>query len=309
MAIPENEWIDIAEPPETGAPKWREDAIPAAQADAIRARFEHGDKLAFRVHLSVRRRRHRAPSHFEVVLERDESLKRGDHHFIRRGITIPEVRAPRERPVRALLVADDEPISTFLGDAENPAHSDWSERNDRVRTLYENGASTLRYVKNAVSQIAALVSAPPAGLARDLLSDIFSIALQSEEEEPVKAAQTPETPVEIEPRAHAVRIIPIRGGFTIQGANGGGRFVAEAAYRTRIGDPFRKYSPFDFAIGRNGVAIESDGAAVNAARDNRIEFESERSDFQLTVTGFDTRRDLVVRVARKEDDAPETELH
>jgi hypothetical protein len=309
MAISEDEWIDIAEPAESGAPKWRDDAIPAAHLDAIRSRFEHGDKLAFRVHLSVRRRRHRAPSHFAVVLEKDDSLRRGEHHFIRRGITIPEVRAPRERPVRALLVADDEPISTFLGDAENPAHSDWSERNDRVRTLYENGASTLRYVKNAIAQIAAMVSAPPAGMARDLLSDIFSIPLQTEDEEPVQATETPQAPVEIEPRAHPVRIIPIRGGFTIQGTNGRGRFVAEAAYRTRIGDPFRKYSPFDFAIGRSGVTVKSDGAAVSAARDNRIEFESERSDFQLTVTGFDTRRDLVVRVARREDDAPETELH
>ncbi len=313
MAIPESEWIDIPEPQSAGAPKWDAAVLgPGSSAlglEALRARFEHGDRLAFRVHLSIRRKKHRSPSHFDVVLEKDESLKRGEHHFIRRGITIPEVRAPRDKPVRALLVADDEPISTFLGDAENPAHSDWSERNDRVRILYEHGPSTLRYVKNAIARIAGALTAPPAGLARDLLSDIFSIPLQPEDGGEAHKTTTGDTPAGIAPRPQAIRITPIQGGFTIQGLNGSGPFIADVAYRTRNGDPFRRYSPFDFSIGRNGVLVRSDGATVKAARGNRIAFETERADFQLTVSGFDPRRDLVVRVARQEDNAPEAELH
>jgi hypothetical protein len=77
------------------------------------------------------------------------------------------------------------------------------------------------------------------------------------------------------------------------------------AYRTRSGDPFRKYSPFDFAIGRGGVAVKHDGVEIGAARENRIDFQPRASEFQLTVTGFDRRRDLVVRVTRKDDDAPD----
>lgn len=304
MAIPESEWINIPEPPATGAPKWE----TSFASEALRARFEHGDQLAFRVHLSIRRKRARVASHFSVVIQKDESLKRGEHHFIRRGITIPEVKVPRDKPVRAILVADDEPIATFLGDAENPAHSDWSERNDRVRS-YEYGRDTLRYVKQAIPQIATALSAPPAGLNRDLLADIFSIALQPEDDVDQRKGPEAEKPIDIVPRPQPVRITPIHGGFTIQGLNGGGQFVAEVAYRTRSGDPFRRYSPFDFAIGRNGITIKSDGATVKASRENRIAFESERSDFQLTVSGFDPRRDLVVRVARQEDHAPETELH
>ena len=322
MALPEWEWITVAEPPATGAPKWRDDALPAAQLDILRTRFEQGDRLAFRVRVPVRRKRSRAAiSHFDVVLEKDETLKRGEHHFIRRGITIPEVRAPRERPVRALLIADDEAISTFLGDAENPAHSDWSERNDKVKGLYENGPSTLRYVKNAIAQLASALSTPPAGRAPDLLADIFSVAIPEDEEWEAPSgrkgdidrgdSERPGAPSN--PRQNAMRITPIAGGFTIQGTgtdgNAGVRCTAEVAYRTRSGDPFRKYSPYDFAIGRGGVTLKSDGAEVGAARENRIEFQPLRSDFQLTVTGFDRRRDLVVRVSRKYDHAPEAELH
>ncbi|MGZ8833096.1 MAG: hypothetical protein ACXW19_07860, partial [Thermoanaerobaculia bacterium] len=116
MVLPDSEWTTIAEPPPGGAPKWRDDAVPGDQIEILRRRFEHGDRLGFRVHVPVRRKRSRAAtSHFDVVLEKDESLKRGEHQFIRRGITIPEVKSPREKPVRALLIADDEALSTFLG--------------------------------------------------------------------------------------------------------------------------------------------------------------------------------------------------
>src|SRR6185503_13954178 len=99
------------------------------------------------------------------------------HHFIRRGITIPEVRSNGDKPARALIVVDDHQLSTFLGDAENPAHSDWSERADKIRTLYDHGAWTLRFVKHSASFLASLLARPPAGRERDFLADLFSIEI------------------------------------------------------------------------------------------------------------------------------------
>jgi hypothetical protein len=319
MSLPQSEWIEIGEPP-AGAPKWNSASIPPLQVNALRVRFDQGERLAFRLRVPIRRKRSRAAlSHFDVVLEKDDALTRGAHHFIRRGITIPDVRSPRDKPVRALLIADDEAISTFLGDAENPAHSDWSERNDRIRGLYENGASTLRYVKNAISQLASTLSGPPAGRAPDLLADIFSIAVAADD-----AAIAPgKTSTRLDHgesaggdaggggRTATMRILPIAEGFTIHGVQPStdAQYSAEVAYRTRSGDPFRKYSQFDFSIGRSGVKVDADGVKLGVARENRIAFQPLRSDFRLTVTGFDKRRDLVVRVMAKDEDAPEAELH
>jgi hypothetical protein len=323
MALPEGEWIDIAAPAD-GAPKWRDDALSSEQLEHLRRRFEQHERLAFHLAVPVRRKRSRTPAiaHFDVVLEKDDALRRGEHHFIRRGITIPEVKSSREKPVRALLIADDEALSTFLGDAENPAHSDWSERNDRIRSRYEQGPSTLRYVKNAIAQLASMLSAPPAGRAPDLLADIFSVSLADdsdalapgpERSELDRGEEAAVTGAGGTVRPRAMRIQPIEGGFRIQGVakNGeeDGRWVVEMAYRTRSGDPFRKYSPFDFAAGRNGITFKSDGVLVGVARDNRLEMRPQRPDFQLTMKGFDRRRDLVVRVLKKDDDAAEAELH
>ena len=324
MLLEEHEWIAIPEPPANGAPKWRDDVLPPEQLDALRHRFDAGDALGFRVALPVRRRKARiaGSGRFSVILEKDESLRRGEHHFIRRGITIPEVKSPRDKPVRALLVADDEALSTFLGDAENPAHSDWSERNDRIRTNYENGASTLRYVKNAIAQLASLLSTPPAGRAPDLLADVFSVTLPADEGARSSAGragegasrETAETArVPIKPNDQRMKIAAVAGGFTLRGSGGmrdvGTPFVAEIAYRTRTGNPFRRYSRFDFSLAENGVKIAAEGAAVRALTGNRIEVIPAHPDFHVAVTGFDPRRDLVVRVEKREDDAAEAELH
>jgi hypothetical protein len=327
VLLEEHEWIAVPEPSPGGAPKWREDLVPAHQLERLRQRFESGEVLAFRLAIPIRRKRAHtaAAGRFSVILEKDDSLRRGEHHFLRRGITIPEIRSPRDKPVRALLIADDEALSTFLGDAENPAHSDWSERNDRIRTQYEQGASTLRYVKNAIAQLAAMLATPPAGRAPDLLADIFSVTLPGEDGHgQTRAARadnppdvkrgSPENPfpAAMKPQEPLMRIGAVAGGFTLRGTGGAGsvgtHFVAEVAYRTRIGNPFRKYSRFDFALDDNAMKLQADGVTVNASG-NRLEVVPARPDFQLALTGFDKRRDLVVRVARKDDDAAEAELH
>ena len=323
ILLEEREWIAVPEPPANGAPKWRDDALSPQELDALRRRFDAGDVLGFRVALPVRRKKTRAATgHFAVVLEKDESLRRGEHHFIRRGITIPEVKSPREKPVRALLVADDDVLSTFLGDAENPAHFDWSERNDRIRTNYENGATTVRYVKNAIAQLAAMLSTPPAGRARDLLADVFSVSVAAGAGPAPAGAGTESEPhqaphgamkIPIRTQEQPMKIGAVAGGFTVRGSGRvhdvGAPFVAEVAYRTRTGNPFRRYSRFDFSLDADGVRIAADGAAVRPLGGNRVEVIPARPDFQVAVTGFDPRRDLVVRVEKREDDASETELH
>jgi hypothetical protein len=322
VTIGEEEWINIPEPA-NGAPKWRDDLLTPEELELLRRRFDAADRLAFRIHVPVRRKRSRAASsYFAVILEKDEQLKRGEHHFIRRGITIPEVRSARDKPVRAILVADDDALSTFLGDAENPAHSDWSERNDKIRNTYDNGAFTLRYVKNAIAQLAALVTTPPAGRAPDLLAEIFSVTLPAEGDraaarEPGRQERdgVPEPPphMPVRPPEQRIRITPVGGGFALRGSGSigdvGVAFMAEVAYRTRNGNPFKKYSAFDFTIGDERVVLAGDGATVRAIDGNRLEFLPTRPDFHLALTGFDARRDLVVRVSRKDDDAAEAELH
>ncbi len=66
------------------------------------------------------------------------------------------------------------------------------------------------------------------------------------------------------------------------------------AYDTRRGNPFKKYHPADFKIqSLNRAARDAD---VVDCQDNKIVVRPNSDNFRLEVAGFDTNRDLVVRV-------------
>lgn len=315
--------IELPQPSER-APKWSEDSVPAAQLETMRARLDAGERVAIRVPMHVKRKRARAAAtFFDVYLERDESLPRGETHFIRAGITIPDIDVKgMPKSIRALIVVDDDALSRFVGDSENPAHSDWSERADKLRTQYDNHAWTLRFVKQSPAFLAALLSRPKEGRARDFLQDLFSIELPREDDTGATMLRLPikkETGESAGPgtaaptdggQARTITLTRIAGGFTIKGMDAApAPMFAELAYRARTGNPFRKHSAFDFDLTRGEILCDAEGVTIRTVAPNRIEFTPSAAKFQITMKGFDTRRDLVVRVSEISGDAAETELH
>jgi hypothetical protein len=313
--------------PERGpaAPKWEENVLDTNLLAGLRDRFASGERLAFRVPLLVKRKRARpASSWFDVFLEHDEELRKSEHHFIRRGITIPDVRTNGDKAARALIVIDDQALSTFLGDAENPAHSDWSERADKVRTLYDHGAWTLRFVKQSAAFLASLLARPPVGRERDFLADLFSIDMPEESLQDHGSRQSAISPAatggasnegvtHAEPSSagRGVTIARIAGGFIIKAADAtvGRPLRGEIAYRVRAGNPFRKHSPFDFDLMSDGaINVHADGVQLRATSVNAFELVPSSAKFQISMKGFDPRRDLMVRLIDA-GDAAETELH
>jgi len=319
-------WVDdtqsviLPEPEGASAPRWPPvdsdvELIEESRLLKLRQRFHEGERIAFRIPLFVKKTpRRQFESYFDVYMEKDESLKREDHHYIRRGITIPDVfkgRSPHH-PVRAILVVDDEALSTLLGDAENPAHADWAERADKIRANYHQGPSTIRYVKQSLQYLSALVLRSPEAADRDLLRDIFSVATEPGASQGGKSRGSGEGDVEtqanafgvIESHRGVVRLEPVAGGFVVQSVNGAFRtgitYRAEAAYRVRAGNPFRKYSPFDFRLSKAPIALEPSDVALQQIGDNWIIFTPLTAEFRLRIRGFDERRDLVVRLTRHE---------
>lgn len=307
----------------TGAPRWEENVVEGVLLAELRDRLAAGERLAFRVPIQVKRKRARAASSsFDVYLELDETLRKAEHHFIRRGITIPEVRGGSvDKPARALIVIDDQALSTFLGDAENPAHSDWSERADKIRTLYDYGPTTLRLVKNSASFLASLLARPPAGRVRDFLADLFWIDVPEEAERETAPTRIPAHGAgesgnagersSTAGGAGGVTIARIAGGFTIKAdrAKADRPLQGEVAYRVRAGNPFRKHSPFDFdLIAPNGIRVQAEGVRMRPTSVNAFELTPSSVKFQISLKGFDPRRDLIVRLTEG-GDAAETELH
>ncbi|MFN2239980.1 MAG: hypothetical protein ABR524_11360 [Thermoanaerobaculia bacterium] len=319
--VPDSEIIRLEEPDADAAPRWS--ASAESSLAPHRERFDRGDRLAFEVPLFAKKRGRRSATHFRVFLEKDDALKKGEHHFIRRGITIPGIRTPqRDKPVRGLVVIDDEPLATLLGDAENPAHSDWSERADKIRLLYEHGPFTVRYVRGALPHLVSLLSRTPEGPVRDLLEEVFSLDLEPEENARPAGAPGAAAAEEGEAAAggahpggsstsHQLSIVRLRDGFRIRRKRTDGPLLVtgSVAYRVRSGNAFRRWDPRDFRLERPPIVIAAEGAGIRSVEGNAFELDMNEEGASIELTGFDPHRDLVIRIDTESDHASETELH
>lgn len=118
--------VEIAAPTMGEAPRLTEDLFAAADLEKLRRRFDAGRPIAIDAKVFIEPKSGAArEAGFRLLMERDPDQGRGQGYFVRQGITIENGRAKRPRGVRWILIVDDGTLSSFLGDAENPAHTEW----------------------------------------------------------------------------------------------------------------------------------------------------------------------------------------
>ena len=151
VSVDESGFVMLSSPDASRAWQWSKQLFPDEPLMDMRNRYERGEKIAIRVPVRVRKK-NQSPraSFFDVFLHRDGSEQSGRPVFIRDGIIIPDVHAPRTRGVRSLVNAEDLAIAAFLGDSENPAHTQWQKDGANFRGKYASGASDLQFVIRSV---------------------------------------------------------------------------------------------------------------------------------------------------------------
>src|SRR6202021_1299624 len=119
--------------------------------DQIHAKLEAGELIALRVPMQCRPKGKPAQDcQFDVFLQRDSSVSDGQIIFIREGIIITDVRPRRTSGIRALVVVDEGPLASFLGDSENPSHTRWE--GETVKEKYTYAGRHIEYVVQSVPQ-------------------------------------------------------------------------------------------------------------------------------------------------------------
>jgi len=299
----------LKEPLAGRAPKLREHLFDADDLAKLREKFAGGKRLAFDLPLTIRRQFSKDLIHtgFSVFLERDEKLARAEDHFIRQGITIPEVSALKHKGVRAIVSITERDLSAFLGDAENPAHTEWERNSKKFKKRYKLGPSTLDYVKSSPREIVKILTQPQKGRDENLLKHLFSLpqepAVPSEKKETgMQGPETEEISAEefIESRGpNYLQLNSIKGGFSLTKKSKSRRvpryITIWMAYEVRSGNPFKKYTPLDFDVSRPPLLIQVSGARLLLNKQNVIQIEVQQGKFKLAITGFDVNRDLRIK--------------
>jgi hypothetical protein len=305
--------VHLTEPHPSKAPESLKDRVPESHADALRAQYDDGELVGFRIPLLVKRPSKVVESYFDAFIQRDPSLVSGSAEFVREGLSITQTGKSPRQPARGLILVRDKQLSTLLGDAENPAHTKWQELSEKIKEpAYIHGRGTVRVVNNGIQQLVEYLAFRVEQRDRTLLSDIFFLPEDDSDErkadgtKPGPVGESPD-PVELpEPKPRPFILEQISGGFKLAGNPAAGPveiLTIEVAYAIRNGNPFKRYRTFDFDL--REINMSGQGLQVLVRAGNQFSARVVEPDFALHAVGFDTKRDLEVKVLTT---APEADL-
>jgi len=305
-------------------PEWSDAMLADAEIEKLKARLKEPPKrAALRVPIRVRRKGNDSiVTDFRVFLEEDRTAD-GRPVFVRDGILISDVRAPRDAGIRSLVIVDDHrsssseddaspsSLSSLLGDAENPAHTQWQRDSSNFRGKYDYGDACLSFVIQSVHKILECLRAKDEHGDPWLLADVFYLEDQEGDPDPGRSRANGEEKPDVpkpDPLPPSVpkfyRVQSARGGFSLMQGTVQPPCVPvvlklELAYDVRKGNPFKKYAVDDFRLLQGPVRIDGREVGLKIVRveDNIMEVEVRNAAFELTLTGFDTKRDLIVNVS------------
>jgi hypothetical protein len=219
------------------------------------------------------------------------------------------VSSIRQPGIRVIVSIKDKALSKFLGDSENPAHTEWQERSPKFKNRYDHGPTCLRFVKNSPREIIKILTRPAKGRDENLLKDFFYIDISPESEQTGSKEESKDKPGEDQTDKPKPNIPPGEKFFRLQRTKGG--FIltkhpdaktlpkiatVEVAYDVRQGNPFKKYQPFDFELNKPPISIKGKGVKASVIKSNALQIVIEQPEFRLSVTGFDPRRDLKIKM-------------
>jgi hypothetical protein len=307
--------LDATLPPAgaSGTAAWTRDIVPKGVAQPLaKSLSADGGNVLVKVPMVLERASgERVETHFHVALRRRPDGK-GEGWYVRDGMTITAVnrKRPSSGDYEGLLLASDPVISGFLGDAEGPAHVEWSKEEKRLSRNWRTFTRRIGFVTNGIVYLADMLRENQPKTAPLALAKVFSVRLPAKPEGPTSPAI--DKPELIPTRKDWYAIGPKGHGFSIRSVPNAPRppvhnLRVTFAYDVSSGDPFRIWSPFDFEL-RLGQAstlkIKGTGVRATLLAGNEVLLTDLQETFSFSVEGFDAARDVVVRT---EVDAPAEE--
>ena len=280
LNVPKEEIIELKQV--DSSPEWNSERISEERATLIREQIDALGRAIIRVPVKIRVNRvdgisaHEKESHFDVIYVSSQGSIRAQ--FVREGIRVSGVQGGKLNSLRAIVLIDDGILATLLGDAEGPAHTDWSKDSEKLGRKYLYEAKWIDFVKKAPRKIIETARGADREGDRSIAARWFPDVTAGNS--PVTGRGTnnagdttdPPPPPPPPPSKPKVRMSEIDGGFSLTLTEHGQHLTGVrciSAYDTRKGDPFRKWTIDDFDVKK--LSIELIGGLVNAKQNNSID--------------------------------------
>ena len=298
-AIKLNNPIEMSQP--ISDERFDESYLSDDQCKEMRDIYSSGHLLHFRTPVSLRPKdRSRVTGHIHFFIRAIPEQEKRFSLFVRGPIMLHEERRHFTGAAQGAMIALDDPVAEFLGDAENPAHTTWNASAGKLSDRWYNAQKTLHVLRHALEDLYRIVAEQQEMEDEDVLASFFSLVDETKGSRRGRKAirRAPDIPS----RETAIRIEPRKGGFSLRAGPGAEKWTFPSRIRIRMAfdmvgsDPFKQFSPFDFDVTKKDdpVMFASKGGNVERRRPNVLYFDVNHPNFELNASGFDIRRDLVV---------------
>jgi hypothetical protein len=270
-----------------------------------------GGRVAVEVPVSIRKDATGARADwtsFTVLFESDPGAP-SVITFSRGGLIIPDVRGAAHHGVRSILIAEEPGITQFLGDAEDPGHTQWKESGEHFKGLYEKGATRLRFVRHFPGHFVRAVRHDEDDVVEDFLDHWLSVSIVRGPQRGGRPSgggtgggETPHPP---EPRPRPWRMERDDDGTVRMTLAESLDAAADAritlAYDVAQGDAFARYEPYDFVL--DGcpdatlgpiVECEGNGEMITVDGPNTLVVRGVAPGASILLRGLDPNRDVKV---------------
>lgn len=284
-----------------------EKALDEESLKALQAKLAAGGLVHFRVPIEVRtidQSKQKGQLDLAYRLGKEGQKPRG--LFVRNAITIntEAKREYKDKMAFAALVAGEGTVAQLLRASENPAHTEWNPKAQKLADVWDadDAAKRVRQVKRLPRQLCDLLVQAAEQKDDNALIDFFSIPDASKEVKkrpsPIPPNPNPPPPT---PKAFAVQRRAT--GFAVRGNDVDElpQLRVTAAYDLFGGNPFKSFNPLDFDFlktGYRGIVIQGSGVEIEVLASNTIMITPMEKQYSLEVTGFDVNRDVRVDVRR-----------
>lgn len=303
---PSGQRHSLSNGPSDAPPTWSESLFPAESLNELGNQFMRGQPIALRVPVRVRETSGQGRDSYFDVFMRQVTGRGYAPIFIRNGIIIPKALEYRVRGYRllVLVIIDDAPLATMLGDAETPAHTQWSHLTQNFRDKYVHGKACLEFVRSAPRKLAEYFSNSRSQRDPLALADFFPRPQEDdgldnlqELEQDKPGEKTDQKKILVNASIQPFEVEHLQGGFRVRRNSRIQEYPSRleicVAYDRSRGNPLSKYNRADFQL--ESMQKQLNGVSEVLCRDNRLILDLLERDFRVEVTGFDINRDVYVR--------------
>lgn len=299
----------IPMPSKRGAHKWEGGFMKQSVREVLARKLQDGQILFAKFHLRVLPRvGEPKPDSFDVLIQEDPEGEYSKPVFVRNGNVIANV-GHSLKGHRVIVSVPDGPLSDALGMAENVAHTEWRKGSQEFKDLYRYSASHVDYVVKAAGNLVKEIHATDAEVDFSALADLFPDLAAPDsglgKKPKLKKGRSGKTPSDPPPpppppKPKRYSLARTSGGFSV--SKGSPEAVmpeqldVRFAYALRRGDPLTRFHPADFDLTKKGLNLAVEGAQFEVIGPNVLCVTELTDDFKVTVTGFDSNRDLFVAV-------------